>query len=173
MARISPASQDALSAAHPLIGLRLMQALGRVAGDKLREATHRLAAYAVPLQADAAVDAMVTRASAAQQTIEAWPEQRIDALLGALAETLAGHARELAEAAVRETGLGNEPDKVIKNRLASLGVYQRLAGRPAVGIIGTDEQRRLLEVASPVEWSSVSFRKRTRCQRSRSKSLLL
>jgi acyl-CoA reductase-like NAD-dependent aldehyde dehydrogenase len=94
------------------------------------------------------VDALVARANAAQRAFEAWSEQRVDALLGDIATCIADHARELAEATVLETGLGNVPDKIQKNRLASLGTFASLAGQRGSGVVRVDEQRQLVEIAS-------------------------
>ena len=95
-------------------------------------------------------DALVARASAAQQAFEDWPEQRVDALLGHIARAVADHAQELAEATVLETGLGNVTDKTFKNRLASLGTFATLAGRRGAGVVRVDEQRRVVDFASPM-----------------------
>ncbi|MBV8717212.1 MAG: aldehyde dehydrogenase family protein [Chloroflexi bacterium] len=65
------------------------------------------------------VDLLVARAHAAQRAFAARSEPKVDALLGDIAETFAAHAQELAIAAVTETGIGNVPDKTLKNRLAS------------------------------------------------------
>jgi hypothetical protein len=49
-----------------------------------------------------AVDALVARSVAALDSIVGWPEDEIDALVAALAAQIAGHADELAAAAVAE-----------------------------------------------------------------------
>ena len=51
---------------------------------------------------DLAVDALVARSVAALDSIAGWPEDQIDALVAALAAQIAGHADELAAAAVAE-----------------------------------------------------------------------
>lgn len=95
-------------------------------------------------------DTLVARASSAQRAFEPWSERRVDALLGEVAQEVANHARELAEATVAETGLGNVVDKTFKNRLASLGVFDTLVGRPGTGVLNVDEQRQVVEIASPM-----------------------
>jgi acyl-CoA reductase-like NAD-dependent aldehyde dehydrogenase len=95
------------------------------------------------------VDAMVARAALAQREFESWNETRVDALLREVADTIDAHAEQLALAAVEETGLGNAPDKTIKNRLASSGVYAAMAGRPGVGHLRTTEAG-VTEIASPM-----------------------
>ena len=99
---------------------------------------------------DPVVETLVDQALAAQREIENWSEQRIDMLLHAMADVVAGHAHHLAVATVAETGMGNVRDKTLKNSLASVGVYQQLAGQVGLGEIGFDRDRRVAEIASPV-----------------------
>ena len=99
---------------------------------------------------DPVVETLVDQALAAQREIENWSEQRIDMLLHALADVVAGHAHHLAVATVAETGMGNVRDKTLKNSLASVGVYRQLAGQIGLGEIGFDRDRRVAEIASPV-----------------------
>ena len=99
---------------------------------------------------DPVVETLVDQALTAQREIETWSEQRIDMLLHALADAVAGHAHHLAVATVAETGMGNVRDKTLKNSMASLGVYRQLAGQIGLGEIGFDRDRRVAEIASPV-----------------------
>ena len=46
--------------------------------------------------------------------------------------------------------MGNIRDKTLKNSIASVGVYEQLAGQVAQGPIGFDGDRRVAEIASPV-----------------------
>ena len=68
---------------------------------------------------DPVVETLVDQALAAQREIENWSEQRIDMLLHALADVVAGHAHPLAVATVAETGMGNVRDKTLKNSMAA------------------------------------------------------
>jgi acyl-CoA reductase-like NAD-dependent aldehyde dehydrogenase len=96
------------------------------------------------------VDALVTRAWAAQRAFEGWSEARVDALLQSIAECIDEHAEELAAASVVETGYGNVADKALKNRVASMRVYRSLEGKPGSGLIRVDAERNIAEIASPV-----------------------
>src|SRR5262245_6379169 len=96
------------------------------------------------------VERMVARAVIAQRGFANWSESRVDALLRDIADCIAEHAEELATATVEETGLGNVPDKTEKNRLASQGVYQSLAGKPGTGLLAVDTARQIAEFASPM-----------------------
>ena len=99
---------------------------------------------------DPAVDALVARSVAAQESIAAWHEGKVDGLITALATKIAGHADELAAATVAETGIGCVPDKANKNRFASLDVAQSLVGKPGVGVVGSDGRTALTEIADPM-----------------------
>lgn len=60
---------------------------------------------------DLAVDALVARSVAALDSIAGWPEDEIDALVAALAAQIAGHADELAAAAVAERASAGRPTR--------------------------------------------------------------
>src|SRR3954447_19578677 len=96
------------------------------------------------------VEELIARAQAAQQLLEQWTEADIDELLHALAQSVADHAEDLAVATVAETGMGSVHDKTLKNRIASIGIWERLAGHSGHGLIGFDAQRQVAEVANPV-----------------------
>jgi acetaldehyde dehydrogenase / alcohol dehydrogenase len=101
-------------------------------------------------QPDPIVEELIARALPAQRLIEGWSEVRINELLLALAQTVADHAEALAVATVAETGMGNVHDKTVKNRMASLGIWEHLTGRVGHGVISFDSQRQVIEVASPI-----------------------
>lgn len=107
-------------------------------------------AHGLTLVNDDDVDAVVARAVHAQRTFESWSEAHVDALLGDISEMIAGHAEELAEAAVAETGLGNVHDKTIKNQVASRRIFSELVGKPGSGLLRQDSGRHIAELASPV-----------------------
>jgi len=93
---------------------------------------------------------MVARAKEAQQEFAQWDEERIDALIQALAGSVAMQAGPLAEATVAETHMGNVADKTFKNQVASMGVAQTLIGQLGAGAIGGNEQLAITEIATPV-----------------------
>jgi acetaldehyde dehydrogenase/alcohol dehydrogenase len=135
---------------HPGVGLMITVALGQDLTTKLREFNKRLAGYIFADQIDEDTNRMVARAVKAQQQFGDWPEDRVDALLKDIAQSIADRAQELAEANVAETGIGNVEDKVIKIRFASLGVYETIAGHSAAGLLRTNPQTKVTEIASPV-----------------------
>lgn len=136
-----------LTREQPALAATLLRALGADAARKLRKTTERLADHIFADDADPEVDTMVERAQAAQREFATWDEARIDALLGDLARTVAARSVELATATVHETKIGDVESKVVKNIMASVGVYQSLAGRPGAGVVAHHPELNLEEVA--------------------------
>ncbi|MGH9756500.1 MAG: aldehyde dehydrogenase family protein, partial [Candidatus Acidiferrales bacterium] len=56
----------------------------------------------------------------------------------------------LARLAVEETGYGNVPDKIIKNRFASVDVARAIRGMKTAGILLEDRERGIIEIGEPV-----------------------
>ena len=137
-----------LSDRDPAAGVMMLRWLARNAAEKARAFSKNLEEFIFTDEPDPTVDALVARSVAARDSIAAWPEDKIDALITALAAEIADHADELAAATVAETGIGCVPDKAVKNQLASLRVAQSLVGKPGVGVIG--ERESLTEIADPV-----------------------
>jgi acyl-CoA reductase-like NAD-dependent aldehyde dehydrogenase len=147
--RISRDDVDRLAAVQPAAVAAFYRRLGRDAASKLRSTNERLADASFPSQ-DPEVDELVRRAGLARAVIGEWPEDRIDAVLAIVAQSFAVRARELAEATVAITRVGNVPDKVAKNLMASMGVYRSIAGQRAHGPLGTDDTGGVTEIADPV-----------------------
>ena len=146
-----PAILELMADTHPRLALAMAHALSDADAPTLRATVnHIVGALASDSMLDHDVDVVVTRARRAQAAFENWTDQRIDALLSDASTVLAERAAELAVAAVSETGLGNVPDKTLKIRFASLGVYNSLAGQIAQGPLAVDAERRVTEFASPV-----------------------
>jgi acetaldehyde dehydrogenase/alcohol dehydrogenase len=146
---LSEAGLGRLCADDPATGLAVLRALGRDAAAKARETRRHLEEYVFAADIDPAVDEVVARAAGAQAVLAGWPEDRVEALLDAVALAVADRAEELAAATVAETGIGNVADKTFKNRFASLEVNRTLQGRPGIGPRPPDD-RGITEIASPV-----------------------
>ena len=84
----------------------------------------------------------------AQKSLREFSQSRLDAITEAVAAAFEGHAQELAELAVRETGFGNVPDKIEKNRFASRDVLAAIRDMKTVGVLR--QQEKLWEVGVPV-----------------------
>jgi acetaldehyde dehydrogenase (acetylating) len=92
----------------------------------------------------------VERASEAQGKFAAFSQTQADAIVDACAEAATAAGEQLARLAVEETGYGNVPDKIIKNRHASVNVPRAIRGMKTVGIIREDREQGIVEVAEPV-----------------------
>ena len=97
------------------------------------------------------VAALVERARAAQAQFERWPQERVDEAVLACGWAIMKpeNNRELAETAVRDSGLGNVADKIAKNHRKTLGLLRDLAGVRTVGVIAEYPEKGLVEIARP------------------------
>ncbi len=141
---------DRLCEEHPKIGFIILKNLGKDLSARIRNETSKVAEYVFADQIDASTNEMVARAVAAQRAFIEWDEDRVDAMLKDIAETVAAQAEPLAVASVKETDMGVAADKTDKIRFASLGVYKSIVGQPASGPVRSDDVRRVTEIASPM-----------------------
>ncbi len=90
------------------------------------------------------------RAHEAQKKFAAFSQQQVDAVVEACANAATEAGESLARLAVEETGYGNVPDKITKNRLASIDVPRAIRAIRTVGIIREDREKGIIEIAAPV-----------------------
>ncbi len=104
------------------------------------------------LEVPSAVADLVARARAAQQIADGWDQQRVDDVVAAAGWAIIEPARnrELAELAVRDTGVGNVEDKVRKNHRKTFGLLRDLQGAKSVGVIAEYPEAGIIEIARPV-----------------------
>ncbi|BDH47243.1 acetaldehyde dehydrogenase (acetylating) [Salmonella enterica subsp. enterica serovar Choleraesuis] len=93
---------------------------------------------------------LVRQARKAQAILATFSQQQIDSIVKNVAQEAAHHAETLAKMACEETGFGNWQDKVLKNRFASLRVYDAIKEMKTVGIIHDDPQNQVMEVGVPL-----------------------
>jgi sulfoacetaldehyde dehydrogenase len=107
---------------------------------------------ASPINAREQVAELVRRARAAQRVFERATQLELDEAVTAVGWAIMHpeHNRELAEIAVRDTGLGNVEDKVIKNHRKTLGLLRDLKGAISTGVIADYPDRGITEFARPV-----------------------
>src|SRR5215470_13935467 len=100
----------------------------------------------------AVVDELVRRGRAAQASFATADQARVDEAVTALAWSLynPAHAKELAELAVKDTQLGNVPDKIIKKQRKTFGTLRDLLRVKSVGIIEEDKALGIVKYAKPV-----------------------
>ena len=98
------------------------------------------------------VEAIVERGRAAQKIYEQYTQAQVNLVVEAVAWSILEPKRnqELAELAVKDTGLGDVADKFKKNFRKTLGLVRDLSYAKTVGIISEDLKTGLTEYARPV-----------------------
>ena len=101
---------------------------------------------------NAIVDGLVRRAREAMDAFKDSTQARVDEAVTALAWSLykPEHAEALARMAVEDTGIGNAPDKVIKNQRKTFGTLRDLMRVKSVGIVEELPELGLVKYAKPV-----------------------
>ena len=102
------------------------------------------------LQARQEARELAKAAEAAQRVLAELSQEKLDAIVEAVAREFSKAAPMLADMAVRETGFGNVEDKTEKNRFASERVAQAVRGMKTVGILREVPEKKLWEVGVPV-----------------------
>lgn len=102
--------------------------------------------------ADLIAKDLVRRARIAQEAFAEASQARVDEAVRAIGWSLyqPDHARELAELAVEDTGLGNVPDKIIKKQRKTFGTLRDLLRVKTVGEIERDDRRGIVKFAKPI-----------------------
>jgi len=85
----------------------------------------------------------------AQVLLSEFSQQRVDAIVDAMAAAVTPQAETLARLAVEETGFGVVADKVQKNLFASERVHGFIRPMRTVGVINRLEDRKVVEIAEP------------------------
>ncbi|MFI5613035.1 acylating sulfoacetaldehyde dehydrogenase [Amycolatopsis sp. NPDC051903] len=95
---------------------------------------------------------LIAKARAAQAVFAEYDQDRVDDVVAAVAWAIyrPDRATELAELSVRDTGLGNVPDKIAKNQRKTLGTLRDLMAAKSVGVIDEDPATGITEYAKPV-----------------------
>jgi len=95
---------------------------------------------------------LMRKARAAQEKFADADQVRVDEAVRAVAWSLykPEHAKELAEIAVEDTGLGNVPDKIVKKQRKTFGTLRDLLRAKSVGEIERDEKRGIVKFAKPI-----------------------
>ena len=93
---------------------------------------------------------LAKQAAQAQHLLAELPQEKLDAIVEAMASAFSRHAPALAQMAVEETGFGNVEDKITKNRFASETVAASLRGMKTVGLLREDREHQLWEIGVPM-----------------------
>jgi acetaldehyde dehydrogenase (acetylating) len=89
------------------------------------------------------------RAKQAQLALAELTQERIDAIVDAMAAAAREHAEPFARLAVEETGYGVVADKIQKNLFSADRVYRFIRPMRTVGVINRDDSRKVIEIADP------------------------
>ena len=92
----------------------------------------------------------IDRAKKAQQVFEKMSQEQVDEAVKIIGKVVYDNAEYLAEIAVEETGMGNVPDKIAKNKQKSKIIWNNLKGKKSRGILDTDETTGITRIAKPV-----------------------
>jgi acetaldehyde dehydrogenase (acetylating) len=93
--------------------------------------------------------ALAKRAKQAWLELAEFSQERIDAIVDAMAAATVPQAEAFARLAVEETGYGVVEDKIQKNLFSSQKVYNFIRPMKTVGVIARYEDRRVVEIAEP------------------------
>lgn len=96
------------------------------------------------------VRSLIAKAKKAQREYAKFSQGTIDKVVFAVKEIAYKNAESLAQFASEETGFGKWQDKKIKNEIASEGVYNHIKDMKTIGIIKEDEEKKIVEIGSPV-----------------------
>jgi len=102
--------------------------------------------------AGAAVAEIIENGRRAMEALTHADQARVDEAVTALAWAVyePNRAKELAELAVEDTGMGNVDSKIIKNTRKTFGTLRDLIRAKTVGVIEHDESRGMVKYAKPV-----------------------
>jgi acetaldehyde dehydrogenase (acetylating) len=92
---------------------------------------------------------LAARAKKAWLELAEFNQEKIDAIVDAMATAATPQAEAFARLAVEETGYGVVEDKIQKNLFSSQKVYSFVRPMKTVGVIARYEDRRIIEIAEP------------------------
>jgi len=93
---------------------------------------------------------LLVAASQAQEIYAGFSQEQVDEIVKEVSEEARKHVTELAKMACEETGFGNWEDKVIKNKLAAIDVYESFKNEKTVGILNEYKDEGIIEIGVPM-----------------------
>jgi len=93
--------------------------------------------------------ALARRAKQAWLELAEFSQERIDAIVDAMAAAATSQAEAFARLAVDETGYGVVEDKIQKNLFSSQKVYNFIRPMKTVGVVARYDDRKVVEIAEP------------------------
>jgi acetaldehyde dehydrogenase (acetylating) len=101
------------------------------------------------LESIAQARSLAAAARQAQSELAELSQERIDAIVTAMADAVTPQAEALARLAVEETGYGVVADKVQKNLFSSRQVYEFIKPMKTVGVVNRIEEKKIVEIGEP------------------------
>jgi acetaldehyde dehydrogenase (acetylating) len=92
---------------------------------------------------------LARRAKLAWLELAEFSQEKIDAIVDAMAAAATPQAEAFARLAVEETGYGVVEDKIQKNLFSSQKVYNFIRSMKTVGVVARHDDRRIIEIAEP------------------------
>lgn len=92
----------------------------------------------------------ISWARTAQDEIESYTQEEIDALVRGIARTVFDNAELFAKLAVEESGMGTIASKTLKKRGKARIMWNSLKGVKSIGVISRDEENGIIEIAKPI-----------------------
>ena len=102
------------------------------------------------LQSVQEVRDLLAKAHEAKLAFRAFSQEKVDAVVKAMADAGFAAAESLGRMAHEETGFGKPADKKLKNEFATRRVWESIRDLKTVGVIREDHERRIIEIAEPM-----------------------
>jgi succinate-semialdehyde dehydrogenase len=96
------------------------------------------------------ISELITKSRAAQQTIAAYSQEKIDAIVRMFAKVVYDNAEPLAKLAAEESRMGVYEDKITKNKGKARILWHALKDKKSVGILEYDEEAGIALAAKPM-----------------------
>ncbi|HAH07302.1 MAG TPA: hypothetical protein DCM05_12405 [Elusimicrobia bacterium] len=96
------------------------------------------------------VDAIMRKAAASAAVFSELDQAHVDRIVRAVFKAGFAARVRLAKMAAEETGLGRWQDKVVKNVVGSLLVYEDIKDLKTVGVVSDDPESGIVEIAQPL-----------------------
>ena len=92
----------------------------------------------------------IKRARNAQEEVESYTQEEIDALVKGIARSVFDNAELFAKLAVEESGMGTVASKTLKKRGKARIMWNSLKGVKSIGVVNRDEEKGIIEIAKPI-----------------------
>lgn len=93
---------------------------------------------------------LIDRAYESQKLFASFSQERVDRIVESMVRAGSENALRLAAMAVNETGMGVVEDKAVKNRFATVNLYEYIRDMRTADVISRDEQKKVYEIAAPM-----------------------